>query len=221
MLGITPAKLLDQTDWDGPRPSTTFGKIFRGRRSYVHRLERDPDSRFFTLRRDFPVLASWLDQRIAASPHSELARLAETYMPVTSSLEAAVVSHLLAEGGCPQRLSPLACGFSSIAVVDPDTREIVGNLRIPAIGLHLGDTPCLVFVNVPMRVSNVPFATDFVVGTKDSHGIRWTLVEIDGEGHNKRRDTFKANRLKLRTVRFKTEEVLCRSFMELWKGRLL
>ncbi|MGE0490827.1 MAG: hypothetical protein AB7S38_16590 [Vulcanimicrobiota bacterium] len=220
-MGLTFLKLTNGTDWQTPASPVDYGRVFRGRRAYVHELEREPAERFFTLRRDHPQLATWLDQKIAAQPYAELARAAEATVPVRSSREAAVVLHLFAHGGIPQQLSPQGCGFLTWPVVDPLNREVVGAFKVPAVGIELGGISCLFFADVAMRSASTTFVVDFLVGMKTGPSIRWMVVEVDGEEHDASRDKIKTRSLGLPTSRFKAEDVLSQSFIELLKGKLL
>ena len=111
-LNTTLAKLTNGTDWQTPANPVDYGRVFRGRRGYVHDLEREPSERFFTLRRDHSQLATWLDRKIAAQPYAELARAAETMVPVRSSREAAWCCTCSPTEACPKSFHPKDAAFS-------------------------------------------------------------------------------------------------------------
>ena len=108
----------------------------------------------------------------------------------------------------PLRIAPDEIGYSHYALVDPRTCQAVGDRLWPALGLRRGGLTAIQFFNAPIRTPKRSWIVDIL---QYSHlprrRARWTVVEIDGEGHRSRWDRQKEEQIGLATLRLAGDEV--------------
>lgn len=146
----------------------------------------------------YPDLVAKLTQRIRARPDFGLVNYFSEAIASGSAEECLYLMHLLAQGGQPGWLVPTSLGWLPHPVVDPDTREWVTHRPLP-----------LVVVGQSYYFLQVSFATPalYSVDVLRWDG-RWTVVEIDGEGHRGEGDEEKEAAVQLPFERIKTAELL-------------
>lgn len=132
-----------------------------------------------------------------------------------SAEEALFVLRALARGACSVRASALRAGFRLRPIVDPATGLMVGDLRVPALELPLGDQRLLLIPQVSMQVlvrkgeglkQRTP-TVDFLVKAAVHGRILWFVLEVDGTGHDPCGDRDRARQIGVPVLRLDTEDV--------------
>lgn len=147
-----------------------------------------------------------------------------------SAEEALLDLRLLSAGARSVRASALRAGFRLRPVVDPATGLMVGDLRVPALELALGDWQLLLIPQVSMQVLvRVPTGeglkqrtptVDFLVKAALRGRILWFVLEVDGTGHDPRGDRDRAQQIGVPIIRLSTEEVESERCLDTLQGKL-
>lgn len=108
----------------------------------------------------------------------------------------------------PVRIAPNEIGYSHYALVDPLTCQAVGDRLWPALGLRRGKHTIVQFFNASIRTPRRTWTVDILQYSHQSRrAARWTVVEIDGDGHRSRWDREKEEQVGLATLRLSGEEI--------------
>lgn len=106
---------------------------------------------------------------------------------------------------------------------------MVGDLRVPALELELGDLRLLLLPQVSIQVIarareglrvrtlTVDFLVKAVLGGRAS----WLVLEVDGAGHDARGDRERSQQLGLPVLRMTTEDVASEQCLDRLAERLL
>ncbi len=122
--------------------------------------------------------------------------------------EALFYLKLLAEGGSPCACSPQRAGYRLSPVIDPKTRLIIGDLRLPCLEFLQYAQEFLVFPQLSLLASGRVYRLDGLICARCSVQKVWINLEIDGPGHNHEFDAVRTSHLKLPTLRIKRDELL-------------
>ncbi len=132
---------------------------------------------------------------------------------------------LLARGAEPSRVSPLGIQFRRHFVLDPATRECVGDCSVPCLIGSVGPVRYILIPKVHVLTlarPQTPYTLDFLCGLREPRRpITHADVEIDGTGHNPRYDRERERSLCLHTLRFTQSEVGLPNLVDLFHARLL
>ena len=122
-------------------------------------------------------------------------------LSIGSSLECLYTMTLLARGANPAFLAPdTLLPRLPNPVVCPQTRKTVGHRPIPCLLTEEG-------VYFPQLSFSTPriYTVDFLRHRKE---LGWSVIELDGRGHNSNGDRERADALKLRLIRYSENDVL-------------
>lgn len=108
----------------------------------------------------------------------------------------------------PLRIAPNEIGYSHYALADPHTFQAVGDRLWPALGLRRGGLTVVQFFNAFVRTPKRGWIVDVLQYSRQLRSpARWTVVEIDGDGHRSRWDREKEEQVALPMLRLTGEEV--------------
>lgn len=114
---------------------------------------------------------------------------------------------LLAEGATPCAFSLLRAGYRTYPVIEPSTKQVLGDVRHPCLELIDGRQDCLIFPQISLLVANRVYRLDALVCARCPQRRLWVDVEIDGPGHDFMQDRRREHQLKLPTVRLSRSEL--------------
>lgn len=177
--------------------------------------DRPMSVRLAAARDRWPEAVARLEESLARRPdRAQVSRfLART--ACGSAEEALVDLRVLSAGARSVRASALRAGFRLRPIVDPATGLMVGDLRVPALELSLGDLRLLMIPQVSVQVlvrtgeglkQRTP-TVDFLVKAAVHGRILWFVLEVDGTGHNPRGDRDRARQIGVPVLRLGTDEV--------------
>lgn len=128
----------------------------------------------------------------------------------------------LVHGAHPTRLAPLEVSFRQHPVLDPETRECVGDCPVPSLTGEVGAVRYLLIPQVHVRTIRGPYTLDLLGGLKlRGRSTRFFNAEVDGGGHDPRYDREREQNLAMPTVRFTPEEIARPDFVEYFLDRSL
>ncbi|MCE7875215.1 XRE family transcriptional regulator, partial [bacterium CPR1] len=179
--------------------------------------DRPMSVRLAAARDRWPEAVARLEQSLAR--RADRAQISRFLVRIAcgSAEEALFDLRSLSGGARSVRASPLRAGFRLRPVVDPATGLMVGDLRVPALELALGDWQLLLIPQVSVQVlvrdrtgtglkQRTP-TVDFLVKAAVRGRILWFVLEVDGTGHDPRGDSERARHIGVPIVRLSTEEV--------------
>jgi hypothetical protein len=100
-----------------------------------------------------------------------------------SGVEAQLWMLLLAEGGQPGCFSPMRAGFRRLAVVHGQSREVIGDLRLPCLTMDTEHWFAMLFPQVTLDARRAFYRLDALVGVWAARQRLWLNLEVDGQGH--------------------------------------
>lgn len=214
-LGRAAAELLLHPD--GWRASSPRNRWFDGSHSFHPPRERSGEKRLSAARRLF---GPWIDVWLEACPSDARDFLVLT--PSQSAPEWTFQLRHLSHGAHPTRLAPLEANFRQHPVLDPETRECVGDCPVPALIGEVGEIRYLLIPQVHLRTPRAAYTLDFLGGLKlRGRSLRFFNAEVDGLGHDPRFDRERERNLAMPTVRFTPEEIGQGNFVEYFVDKTL
>ena len=168
--------------------------------------ERPFSTRLNAARRTF----TRVDELIRTLEARDDARVCHEFLDAAaleSGDEAFFYLKLLAEGCRPCGCSPQRSGYRTFPVIDPGTKAIIGDLRLPCLEIVHGDQEFLIFPQVTLLTTGRAYRLDGLVGVRCPVQKIWLDLEIDGAGHDFEFDLQRAYHLRLPTLRLGREEL--------------
>lgn len=210
-LGADLPDLIRRTRWQPPergRPpcdqETALLDLFVPDRDEIYVPPRKKDFAFHmaAVRERFAEVMAVLEPRFDALPDRLAAELFLGELPVDSADEAVFDIHLAAFGTSRAWLAPTALSFAAHAVIDPESRRVVGHRRRPTIGAQWERAAFAVVPQVAVRPAETAIM-DRLVGVREGT-TSWIDLEVDG-GHDSRRDEQRTAAVGLPVLRLTTE----------------
>lgn len=134
----------------------------------------------------------------------------------TSTLEA-LGTTLLLQGAFPVECMPDQLDNLRFPVVHEKTGRPAGGELRPAL---ISKSGCLYMFQVSQLTFEGIFTTDILVGSRQQGVTVWRGVELDGKGHDPRRDLVKTKALKIEVYRFSEDDVRRPGFFEVVESRV-
>lgn len=130
-----------------------------------------------------------------------------------SSLEPLGVFQFLDRGATMHAGNPHSYGFDGWPVLDHSGR-LLGARRLPFLSFAAAQYRLLIWPQVSMRIWKYVQRVDFLCLIRKRRSSLWGTMEIDGAGHDFRRDRHREQLIALPTRRFREEDVLKLRFPE-------
>jgi len=130
-----------------------------------------------------------------------------------SYLELIFSLHLLEAGAQPGWCAPQLMGFTTLPVVDPRDRDIVGHRSRPSL-LFNG---WLFFPQVSVLTRKRIMRLDLLAGRRLRNSVYWLDVEVDGEGHDPNEDWVRTSELPFPIHRVQTRKVVSGEFLSYFR----
>lgn len=220
-LGFRLAEMVRRTAWTEPNP----GRPRRERESslllrftpdleQIYHAPRKKDFAFHmaAVRDRFAQVLAWLEPRFDARPDREEVELFLRDLPVDSADEALFDLLVATFGGMGVRVAPTGLSFCKHAVIDAETRVPVGHRRRVALSVDFDDAACVLIPQVAVRPRET-IIMDFLVGVREGT-TTWIDLEVDGGGHDPRRDEERTAALGLPVLRVTTKMLPEAQFMK-------
>lgn len=211
-LGFDLRDLAFRTRWEEPqrgRPNrqveTSILRRFSPDLDEIYLPPRKKDFAFHmaAVRDRFGAVLKVLEPRFDALPDRAGAEIFLRDLPVDSAEEAVLDLHTAGLAPVRTHLSPASLGFFAHAVIDPVTRVVVGHRRRPAFALQLDEALYVLLSHVAVRPADTAIM-DRLVGVREG-ATSWIDMEVDGGGHDSRRDEQRAAAIGLPVLRVTTE----------------
>jgi hypothetical protein len=168
---------------------------------FLTRQDRSTHIRFRTCRKRYPELVSKLMRKVESRPDYQVCEQACHQISCDSSIEALHLLVLLASGAEPLMVRPLEFGQPPHPICDPQLMNQVGHR------LH----PCLK-LNEAFHFFQVSFQADSVLRVDVLRwDDKWSVLEINGLGHDYRKDHDRAARLRLPVHWFSEEDIIAQA----------
>jgi len=220
-LGFRLDDMVRRTAWTGPTP----GRPSREQESalllrftpdleQIYHAPRKKDFAFHmaAVRDRFAHVLAWLEPRFDARPDRQEVELFLRDLPVDSADEALFDLLAATFGGTGVRVAPAALRFCQHAVIDPESRVPVGHRRRVAFSMDFDDAAYVLIPQVAVRPRET-IIMDLLVGVRE--GITtWIDLEVDGGGHDPRRDEERTEALGLPVLRVTTKMLQEAQFMK-------
>lgn len=142
------------------------------------------------------------------------------YAGADSGLEFHFLLGLTAEASDPCWLSPVRAGFRKYAVIHPKDREVMSDVRFPALEFEVEGFPAVLWPQLTLQVRHSVYRLDGLMGLQVGKKRVWVNVEIDGTGHYGTFDQEREERLGLLTVRLNTQEMRAANMTDLLGEKL-
>lgn len=186
--------------------------IFRGRRRWTPRAEREGVQRCRSLRAVCPEVLHPLLDAVAERPDGADCMRMLSLVATDSSGEWLVALQRLAAGDYPTSLSPLAVNFRRLPVVDSKfPHPCVGDCLVPGIAGEIPGLRYLMLFHVSVSTP-VIYTLDMLLILHGAGHRREFDLEIDGTSHRGWRDRKRKQDLKMREIRFTDAQVLRADF---------
>lgn len=219
-LGLPLAEMARRTAWRKPKP----GRPTRQRETGlllrftpdVDQIYRPPRKRDFAfhmaaVRDRFASVLAWLEPRFDARPDSREVELFLRDFPADSADEALFYLLAVTSGCTCLHVAPAGLGFFYRPVIDPGSRVVVGHRRRAALTLEFEGATIVLMPQVAVRPRET-IIMDALVGVREGL-TTWVDLEIDGGGHDPRRDDERTQALGLPVLRVTTQMLQEPDFM--------
>jgi transcriptional regulator with XRE-family HTH domain len=171
--------------------------------------DREQDVRRVAAWREEPALMEWLNERYRERP--DATRVEEFLNSISSAswLEYLYPAReLVHPQAVPLRIAPNEIGYCHYALVDPETFAAVGDRLWPALGIRRHGRLLIQFFNATVRTPKRTWTVDILqYSRRRGQSARWTVIEIDGDGHRSRWDLLKEEQIGLPTLRLSSQQV--------------
>jgi transcriptional regulator with XRE-family HTH domain len=214
-LGVDVETLARNTDWLAEEQrarlrslSSQVVREFSRESSYRPPCDRDMSTQLRKAYAKYPERVRALLDRIRTREDEVMQLRMLSTVVAGSSLEAVVHLALLVLG-LLVLVAPEALGFRKHPVVNPKTREGVGDRTVPAYRVTLSGRPCILIPQVSLACRKHAWTVDFLGAIIDSRGhVTWFYIEIDGEGHDRQSDRIKEEDIDLPMIRLDERTIL-------------
>lgn len=186
---------------------------------YVPVGDKAPWKRILALFQTTRALYYTLWKLLNARPDRLFIRRFFTKVQLDSKHEGLAWMKLLAAGLVTHWLAPLKCGYRDLPIIDPESYQVVGDCRVPAL-VREGSYPAVIFIqNTLLTRNGGPLRPDGLVGVKVNGVMRWCAAEYDGEGYVGS-ENGRESHLKMPVVRFSVKEIWDADFPGLFWRRI-
>lgn len=218
-LGLDVDEAIRRTGWSPAvkgRPNRTLERrleaAFAPPGLYTPPFERSVAQRLMTARKQYPDILAHLE--FILSERRDLKELSAfmAEWPTESVLELLHLYWLCCLAMKGALLSPSRMGCS-LDLYDWESRRHVGHLLMRSLAAELNGLSVVAWAQVPVRVRDAEgnlhhFRVDNLLGLMGSLGAVWCVLEVDGAGHDPRKDAERTALLGLPVLRVSEEELL-------------